>query len=110
MGPMGFIHQNAHTMGMGQFHDGPQVSHSAEVSGVDHEDGLRGRVGLNRFLVLLQGWLIGDFQILIDFRHQIDRDGTGQNQSVDDRLMDVAGQNDRFARFAGGEDHGDDAA
>ena len=84
MGAMGLIDEDRHVVLMGELNQGSQIRHRAEIGGVDDEDRLRRWILKNRFLPRGQRRLVGDFQSGIDLRHDVGRDGAGENQGVDD--------------------------
>ena len=67
-------------------------------------------ISVDGLLPLFERWLIGNLKIVIDLRHDINRDGTGNRQSVDDGFVDVTGKNDLLPCLDRGHDHGDNAA
>jgi hypothetical protein len=110
MGTMGFIAKNGHMVFVGEFHDIFKRTNRAKIGRVDHENRFGGRVAR---IALRQssseGWLAIS-KIVIDLWHDVNWDRAGKDETVDDRLMDVARKQNLLTRFDGGKNHCDDAA
>jgi len=106
MGAVGFIGQAQHPGIVGHLYNGPEVTAHSVISGVVHHHSHRVRVlpdGLGHCIPLHPQ---ADPQPLVHVRVHVYRNGSAEHQGVDHAFVDVPGQDDLVAPFAGGQDHG----
>ena len=105
MSPVGFIGQTSHSRIMSHAHNGPQVPADAIVGRIiyQYSDG----IGMfrNSPCHLLALHAQRNPQPRIDFRIDINRNGTAEYQGIDDTFMDVAWQDNLIPPFADGQYH-----
>ena len=107
---MSFINEDGHVVFVSVFDEFFKVTDRTKVSWVDDEDGFGGCISVDGLLPLFERWLIGNLKIVINLRHDINRNGTRNRQSVDDGFVDVTRKDDLLPCLDRGHDHGDDAA
>ena len=75
MGAMGFVNEDGHVMGVSIFDKFFQITNRAKVSWVDNKDGFGGCVSIDGSFPIIESWLIGNLKIVVNLRHDINRNG-----------------------------------
>ena len=73
VGAMGLVAKHGHMVGMGEFDNLFEGADRPEIGRVDNKNRLGRRITKDGFLPILERRLVGDFEIVIDFRHDIHR-------------------------------------
>ena len=91
---------------MAQPDDFPQVRADAVIGRVVDQDRLGRGVFFDRFFHIRDRHAQRDAQPVVHLRVDIDRDGAGQHQRVDDRAVHIAGQDDLVPTADDRQHHG----
>ena len=105
VGSVGLVGQTEHPRVVGHLRDGLQIGADAVVGGVVHQDGDGVRMLADGPLHLLAPHAQGDAEPVVHLGVDVDRHRAAEDQGVDDRAVDVAGQDDLIAALAGGKHH-----